>query len=74
MSLPEVVNDVESIEVGTHGLIIRKGSFSGLLLPQVAIEWGWDRTQFLEHTAKKAGLSANDWKTANIWSFSAFVF
>ena len=74
MSIPEQVDDVTNIEVGKHGLILRKGSSSGLLLPQVAVEWGWDRNQFLEQTAKKAGLSEHDWKTADIWSFSAFVF
>ena len=74
MSVPELVDNVDAIQVGIHGLIVRKGHFTGLLLPQVAKEWGWDRIQFLEQTAKKAGLAPNDWKTARIWSFSAFVF
>ena len=52
----EKVTDVNEIEVGTHGLIIEQGSNRGLLLPQVPVEWGWDREQFLDHTCLKAGL------------------
>lgn len=72
----ERVEDPETIEVGTHGLYIRKGYASGLLLPQVAVEHGWDRTQFLEWTCKKAGLPANAWRKpeTEIYRFSADVF
>jgi hypothetical protein len=68
--------DPRKIEVGRHGLVIRKGRNSGLLLPQVPVEWGWDRETFLKHTAMKAGIPAEAWKdpdTEILW-FEAEVF
>ena len=64
------------IEVGRDGLIISSGRNQGLLLPQVATEYGWNRDQFLEHTCYKAGLSGDAWKKkdARIEKFSAQVF
>ena len=64
------------LQVGQHGLIIEKGGRSGLLLPQVATEEGWDRDTFLEHTCKKAGLHGGAWKEPGtvIKRFSAQVF
>jgi AMMECR1 domain-containing protein len=55
---------------------MKRGSCSGLLLPQVATEWGWDRTTFLEHTCTKAGLPEDAWKDkkTEIYIFSADVF
>ncbi len=71
----EKISDINQIEVGSHGLIIRKGPNSGLLLPQVATEYGWDRLTFLEQTCHKAGLPKDAWKTgAEISIFSAEVF
>jgi AmmeMemoRadiSam system protein A len=71
----ERVRDVGEIEVGTHGLVIRKGFYSGLLLPQVATEWGWDRLEFLQQTCLKAGLDRNAWREgAEIYRFAAEVF
>lgn len=66
----------EDIVVGRDGIIIEKGFYSGLLLPQVATEYGWDRTEFLEHTCWKAGLYENAWKDPDtvIKKFSAQVF
>ncbi len=63
-------------EVGRDGLFIRKGPSSGLLLPQVAVEHGWDRIQFLEWTCQKAGLPKDAWKDSGtrIQRFSADVF
>ncbi len=52
----------DQIKVGVHGLIIRRGNRSGLLLPQVAIEYGWDRETFLSQTCVKAGLPPTAWK------------
>ncbi|HMK51705.1 MAG TPA: AmmeMemoRadiSam system protein B, partial [Thermodesulfobacteriota bacterium] len=68
--------DVNEIEVGKHGIYIRKGMWSGLLLPQVATEYGWDRQAFLEHTCQKAGLPSNAWKEKDteIYIFSADIF
>ncbi|MCG7854414.1 MAG: TIGR00296 family protein, partial [Methanoregulaceae archaeon] len=45
-----------AVEVGKHGLIVQGYGRSGLLLPQVPVEWGWDSTEFLDHTCMKAGL------------------
>jgi len=71
----EKIDDVNKIQVGTHGIIIRKGFNSGLLLPQVATEYGWDRNTFLEQTCHKAGLPGGCWKQgADIYIFSAEVF
>jgi AmmeMemoRadiSam system protein A len=70
------ITDVREIEVGKHGIYIIKGGWSGLLLPQVATEYGWDRQAFLEHTCQKAGLPSNAWKEkdAEIYIFSADIF
>ena len=70
------ITDVKEIEVGKHGIYIIKKPFSGLLLPQVATEYGWDRQTFLEHTCQKAGLPSNAWKDKNteIYIFSADIF
>ncbi len=71
----EKIEDINKIEVGKHGLIIKKGFSSGLLLPQVATEYGWDRLTFLEQTCHKAGLPKDAWKQgAEIQIFSAEVF
>jgi AmmeMemoRadiSam system protein A len=72
----EPVSSVEAIEVGVHGIMIHKGFHSGLLLPQVATEYGWDRETFLTHTCYKAGLPGDCWrsKDARIEVFSAVVF
>ena len=70
------ITDVNEIEVGKHGIYIKKGWYSGLLLPQVATEYRWDRQTFLEHTCQKAGLPSNAWKDKNaeIYIFSADIF
>ncbi|NWF92876.1 MAG: AmmeMemoRadiSam system protein A [Syntrophaceae bacterium] len=70
------ISDINEIEVGKHGIYIKKGWYSGLLLPQVATENGWDRQTFLEHTCLKAGLPPNAWKdrTTEIYIFSADIF
>jgi AmmeMemoRadiSam system protein A len=72
----ERCEDVDSIEVGRHGLLVRKGERSGVLLPQVASENGWDRATFLRHTCLKAGLPAEAWRdsAATLYMFEAEVF
>ena len=72
----ETVNDVSEIVVGRDGVIISRGYNSGLLLPQVATEQGWDRDTFIEHTCHKAGLPGNAWQDPDtkIEKFSAQVF
>ena len=68
--------DVKQIQVGQHGLLMKKGSYEGVLLPQVPGEDGWDRKTFLDETARKAGLPASAWKDedADIFMFTAVVF
>jgi hypothetical protein len=61
LTVPQAAN-VQRIEVGRHGLIVTRGSHKGLLLPQVASEWGWDPIQFLGQTCRKAGLPAEAWR------------
>jgi AmmeMemoRadiSam system protein A len=75
LSSPEPVTDVGEIEVGTHGLVIEQGGQRGLLLPQVPVEWDWDRTEFLRHCCMKAGLPTDAWERgAQICRFTAEVF
>lgn len=71
----EVV-DVEEIVVGRDGLIISQHGRAGLLLPQVAAEYGWDRETFLQQTCRKAGLPLESWRedSCRIERFSAEVF
>jgi MEMO1 family protein len=70
------VLDMNQIRVGEHGLLMKNGSYEGLLLPQVASEQRWDRKTLLDQTAVKAGLPANAWrdKDTDIFLFSALVF
>ncbi|MBN2535112.1 MAG: AmmeMemoRadiSam system protein A [Spirochaetales bacterium] len=70
------ITSIDEIEVGTHGIVIKRGFSSGLLLPQVAAEQGWDRDTFLTHTCYKAGLPGDCWKKSDtrIEVFSAIVF
>lgn len=70
------IDDISAIEVGKHGLYIVRGYNSGLLLPQVALEYGWDRETFLKETCYKAGLPPQAWmdKETEIYIFSADYF
>ncbi len=72
----EKINNPEQIIVGKHGIFIKKGFYQGLLLPQVATDYSWDRIQFLEQTCYKAGLGKNCYKEKDveILIFSAIVF
>ncbi|HIE30775.1 MAG TPA: TIGR00296 family protein [Methanosarcinales archaeon] len=63
------------IKIGKHGLIVRKGLYQGLLLPQVAEEWGFDAEEFLSQTCIKAGLFPDAWLTgAEVFSFEGQIF
>ncbi|MFH1448089.1 MAG: TIGR00296 family protein [Candidatus Micrarchaeota archaeon] len=64
------------IRVGRDGLIAKSGFCSGLLLPQVPLEWKWNEGEFLSHTCSKAGLPADAWKSGQveISAFQAQVF
>ena len=64
------------IEVGRHGLIVRGYGRSGLLLPQVPVEWGWNTREFLDHTCQKAGLPAKSWmeEAVQVFTFEGQIF
>jgi AmmeMemoRadiSam system protein A len=65
----------EDVEVGRHGLMVTQGRMRGLLLPQVPVEWGWDREMFLEQACVKAGLPPSAWRHgATVQGFTAEVF
>ncbi len=70
------VPDVRQIEVGRHGLLIRRGTSEGILLPQVPVEQHWDRNTFLEQASLKAGLPPLAWRDdeTDIFEFTAVVF
>ena len=70
------IKNIEEIEVGKHGLYIVRGYNCGLLLPQVAVEYGWDRDCFLGEACCKAGLPPHAWKDkeTEIYIFSADYF
>ena len=64
------------IKVGRDGLIIKRGLFSGLLLPQVPVEWGWDAEEFISQCCIKAGLTPDCWLMENteVYKFTAIIF
>lgn len=67
--------DEHAFEIGRHGLVVEQGRRRGLLLPQVATEWGWDRVAFLSHTCTKAGLPPDAWRSgAKVYRFAGEVF
>ncbi len=59
------IDSTDQIEVGTHGIYIEKGLNRGVLLPQVATEYGWDKETFLQQTCAKAGLIETAWQAAD---------
>lgn len=69
------VQELTEIDVGRHGLIAEQGSRRGLLLPQVAVDRGWDVPTFVAHTCLKAGLPQDAWRRGAVLSvFEADVF
>jgi AmmeMemoRadiSam system protein A len=71
-----VSDPLRSVEVGVDGLLVERGHRRGLLLPQVAGEWGWTTPEFLGHACRKAGLPEDAWRDGRttISTFSAEVF
>ena len=67
---------LEKIKVGRDGLIIKHSFSSGLLLPQVPVEYGWNVEEFLQHTCEKAGLARDTWKneSVKIEKFEGIIF
>lgn len=70
------VDDPRRVEPGKHGLVVSRGERRGVLLPQVATEYGWSREEFLDHTCLKAGLEPGDWRKpgTRLHVFTAEVF
>jgi AmmeMemoRadiSam system protein A len=69
------ISDISEITVGEHGLLLELGHRRGLLLPQVAVEYGWNREEFLENVSRKAGLARDAWRDpkSTIYIFSAEI-
>ena len=69
------IESVEEIELGRHGIYIRKGQANGTFLPQVATETGWNLEEFLGHCARdKARIGWDGWKSADIYVYEALIF
>jgi AmmeMemoRadiSam system protein A len=66
----------DEVEVGLHGLLVRQGGRSGVLLPQVAVEHGWNRETFLSMTCRKAGVAEEAWRgpDCELLAFRAEIF
>ncbi len=76
LTAPEPVEGPEEIVVGRDGLVVEGRGRRGLLLPQVATEWGFTAVRFLSETCRKAGLPADAWRdpSVRVWRFQAEVF
>ncbi len=78
LTVPKLLKnkDLSRIKIGRDGLIIRKGGYQGILLPQVATDYHWNRKEFVEETCRKAGLPKDAWKDpgTEILYYSAEVF
>ncbi len=71
----ERITGTDEVNVGRHGLVVAREGRRGLLLPQVAVEWGWDAATFVAQTCRKAGLAHDAWRHgAALWRFDAEVF
>jgi AmmeMemoRadiSam system protein A len=68
--------DPRQVKVGVHGLYLRRGGRSGVLLPQVPVEQGWNLDQYLDYICTKAGLPAGSYEAsdAELLTFTAIVF
>lgn len=75
LTVPKTVAGPEEVEVGRDGIIISKGFNRGLLLPQVPVEQGWDRREYISYGCQKAGLPADEWQRGvKIETFQGEVF
>jgi AmmeMemoRadiSam system protein A len=75
LSPMQQIKNIEEIQVGRHGIYLERGPCRGLLLPQVATEYGWDRLTFLKQTCHKASLPQEAWEdpATRIFIFSANI-
>jgi len=76
LTAPQPIAGLQDVEIGRDGLILESRGRRGLLLPQVATEWGFGREQFLQEVARKAGLPPDAWRDpgSRVWIFQAEVF
>ena len=76
LSEMRVLKNAGDIEIGRHGLYVQRDIWSGLLLPKVAVRFGWDAETFLGHVCEKAGLHSSAWQEpeTRVWLFEAEVF
>lgn len=76
LTAPQPLEAPEEIVIGRDGLIVEGRGRRGLLLPQVATEWGFSAARFLQETCRKAGLPADAWREGQVrvWKFQAEVF
>ena len=76
IDVSDPIEYLSKIKVGRDGLIIRHSFSSGLLLPQVPVEYGWNVEEFLQHTCEKAGLARDTWKneSGKIEKFEGIIF
>src|SRR5262249_28786025 len=72
----ERIAAASELEIGAHGVYVEKGARRGLLLPQVAPEWGWGTEELLEQVCLKAGLPGGAWRRPDValYRFAAEVF
>lgn len=74
LSRPMPVSELETIQLGVHGLIVRHEGHAGLLLPEVPLEYGWDLKTFLVHLWRKAGISPKVcFPEARLWCFTSQI-
>jgi hypothetical protein len=76
MDVREPKDYVKEVKIGRDGLIVERGFYKGLLLPQVPVEWKWDMEDFLSNCCMKAGLPPDTWliKGTKIYKFQAIIF
>ncbi len=77
LTVPQKVKGIDGVKVGRDGIIISRGFFKGLLLPQVPVEQGWDLEEYISYGCRKAGLPPDEWRSeegVNIEIFQAVVF
>jgi uncharacterized protein (TIGR00296 family) len=76
LTKPEPVKDIHEVEIGKHGLIIKKGLQGALFLPQVPIEQGWDMEEYLQNLCLKACLPLDSWQDpdSRLYRFETEVF
>jgi AmmeMemoRadiSam system protein B/AmmeMemoRadiSam system protein A len=69
------ITSFDQIQIGTHGLLLSQEGARGIFLPQVPVEQGWNRQQYLENLCLKAGLASDCWtKNPTLYTFTALVF